>query len=136
MPPQEGCLEVEFGFDLPGNEKDLSRMFYVRSIRYIGALSLPENRQGERSVADDTLGTPLEHVRLKKKAYWMATVLLADQSHVQPRADGKELINLKRFSLPDARRVINETNTKDKAALLMRCLDAAEQTLFGAARTA
>lgn len=147
MPPQEGvnlnesfpqairrCLEIECGFDLPAGEKDFTRVFHVRSIGYVGTLSLPEERQGERPVADDALGTPLEHVKLKKKAYWIATVLITDRSNVKPNADGKELTQLMWYSLADARQIIRQTNSNEKSELLMKCLDNGAQALFGASR--
>lgn len=147
MPPQEGvnvnetffqalrrCLEVEFGLDLPATDKEFSRVLHVRSIRYIGSLQLPSNRQNERPIADDALGTPLEHVRLKKKAYWLAIVLVANRSQIQVTPDGKEITDLRWFSLSESRNIILKTNSEDKAALLMKCLDACEQALHGARR--
>jgi ADP-ribose pyrophosphatase YjhB (NUDIX family) len=147
MPPQEGvnlhetfqqallrCLEVECGLDLPTGDKDLARKFHLRSIRYMGEVPLPEERVGERPVADDALDTWLEPITLRRKAYWMATMLLANQSDISPRPDGKEVIDLKWFPLTDARRIIAETNHANKASLLLRSLDACEKDLRGAAR--
>lgn len=147
MPPQEGvnlhetlqqallrCLEVECGLDLPTGDKELARKFHLRSIRYMGEVPLPEDRVGERPVADDALGTWLEPIKLRRKAYWMATMLLADQSDIDPRPDGKEITDLRWFSLADARRVISETNHADKASLLLKSLDACENDLRGTAR--
>jgi hypothetical protein len=72
-PPQESfpqalrrCLEVECGLQLPEKEEDFARRFYLRSIRYVGTLELPKDRHGERPVADNALGTPLEHIVLRR----------------------------------------------------------------------
>ena len=137
MPPQEGvgiaegfeqalirCLEVECGLDLPKGRTELSRLLYIRSIRFAGTVELPSERQGERPVADDALGTPLEHVILKRKAYWHSTILVSNVQAITPKADGKELLDLRWFKLDEARQAILETNHPDKADLLIRCFDA------------
>ena len=149
MPPQEGvnlnekfpqalrrCLEVECGLSLPPGDLDYSKLIHVRSTRYMGAIDLPPERHGERPVADDVLGTPLEHVKLKKKAYWVATVIVKSTSDISPIPDGKELKELKWFSLSEARDVIVRTNHRPKANLLLRCLDQAKRDLYGANREA
>src|SRR6059036_2640269 len=59
MPPQEGvnlretfqqalhrCLKVECGIDMPISDKQNSRKFHLRSIRYIGQVPLPKGRHG------------------------------------------------------------------------------------------
>jgi ADP-ribose pyrophosphatase YjhB (NUDIX family) len=147
MPPQEGVnlhetfeqalrrsLEVECGLDLPNTDRELSRQLHLRSIRYVGVVPLAEERHGERPVADDALGTWLEHVQLKRKAYWMATMLLANQSDITPHADGKELIDLRWFPLAAARQAIAETNHPEKSELLLKSLDACEKDLTGVKR--
>lgn len=92
------CLEVECGLNLPTEEKALDRALYLRSIRYVGSVALPKDRHGERLVADDVLGTPLEPVKLKRKAYWMATVILGSQADIEPKADGREFLDFKWYS--------------------------------------
>lgn len=144
MPPQEGvnlresfvealhrCLEVECGIDLPSDPKQLARHMYVRSYRFVGMVPLPPGRQGQRPVADDAPGTALEAVKLRRKAYWMATVLLRSQSDIAPKADGKEIVDLRWFSLEDAAEMIRTTNPPDKADLLLRALNLCGQDLRG-----
>lgn len=147
MPPQEGvrlgesfegalyrCLEVECGLDLPETPKALARALHVRSIRRMGTLDLPQERHGERLVADDAVGTPLESVVLRRKAYWMATILVGTQHDIAHRANGKELIDLKWFTFQEAYDVIQRTNHPEKAELLVKCLNACKQDLRGAMR--
>jgi len=136
MPPQEGvnlsenheqalkrCLTVECKLDLPEDPKSFSRLMHIRSYRYMGAVDLPSDRRGERPVADDAIGTAFESVRLKKKAYWMATILIKSKDDISPQPDGKELIDLKWFSFPDAKKLIRETNHPEKATLLLKSFD-------------
>lgn len=144
MPPQEGvnlsesfpqalhrCLEIECGLDLPIDPKSFARAMHVRSYRFIGIVDLPKERRGERPVADDAVGTALESVSLRRKAYWMATVILKDQSDITPSPDGKELIALRWFTFPDAEKIIRETNHLEKAELLTRALHACERDILG-----
>ncbi len=144
MPPQEGvqlsetfesalhrCLEDECGLDIRSDPKILSRLIYVRSYRYMGIINLPLDRHGERLVADDAVGTLLESVKLKRKAYWMATILLSSQSNINPKPDGNELIKLKWFTFAEAEKVIQETNHEEKAVLLMKSLDACRRDVLG-----
>jgi len=136
MPPQEGvnlaedrenalkrCLTVECNLDLPEDPKRFSRLMHVRSYRYIDTIDLPNDRRGERPVADDAVGTVFESVKLKKKAYWMATVILKNKNDISPQPDGKEIIDLEWFSFPDAEKLITETNHPEKAALLLKSLE-------------
>jgi hypothetical protein len=147
MPPQEGvllhetfpdalhrCLRDECGVAVPDDETNRRRMFYTRSFRYVGTLDLPTERFGERPVADDAIGTPLEKVKLKRKAYWLATVLVRTPSDLQVQADGIELLKLEWFAPSDARRLIEETNHPPKAALLLSCIDAALKDVQGATK--
>ena len=149
MPPQEGvnlqekfpqavrrCLEVECGLALPPGDLDYSKLMHFRSTRYVGAIELPLERQGERPVADDVLGTPLEHVRLKRKAYWVTTAIIKSTSDISPVPDGKELRELRWFPLAEARDLISRTNHRPKGYLLLRCLDQALRDLYGTNREA
>jgi ADP-ribose pyrophosphatase YjhB (NUDIX family) len=144
MPPQEGvnlnesfiqalrrCLQTECGIKLPKGESELPRMFHLRSIRFMGKVPLVKGRVGERLVADDAIGTWLEPIKLTKKAYWMATMLLANQSDIIFRPDGKELVDLRWFSLEEARDLISTTNHPDKGRLLLKCFEAAQKSLRG-----
>lgn len=148
MPPQEGvnfretfqqalvrCLKDECGLSLPINPSQASRKLHFRSTRYIGQLLLPSERHGERPIADDVLGTWLESVTLKRKAYWMTTVLVSEQTDISPKPDGRELLSLEWHSFEHARTLILQTNHSDKAQLLLKLLDACERDLCGATRT-
>lgn len=145
MPPQEGvlfkesfmsaltrCLSSECGLHMSEENQTIKPPFYLRSIRFVGLLPLPYERRGERPVADDIAGTPLEKVTLKSKAYWLATILINNSNSITPKADGIELINIKWFTLKEANRLINETNHPKKAALLTKCLNGCQRDLFGA----
>ena len=136
MPPQEGvnlsenheqalirCLTVECRLDLPEDPKSFSRLMHVRSYRYMGSVDLPADRRGERPVADDAIGTAFESVKLKRKAYWMAIILLKAKDDISPQPDGKELIDLRWFTFSEAKKLITETNHPEKANLLLESLD-------------
>jgi ADP-ribose pyrophosphatase YjhB (NUDIX family) len=144
MPPQEGvnlnetfiqalrrCLETECGIRLPKGNNELPRAFRLRSIRYMGKVPLVKGRVGERLVADDATSTWLEPIKLTNKAYWMATMIVAKRADMIFRPDGKKLIDLKWFSLLEARELIAKTNHQAKARLLLKCLDSAESALRG-----
>lgn len=145
MPPQEGvnmketffdalrrCLKVECGLEL--SEFESSETMHVRSIRHVGSVKLPKERHGERPVAGDVLGTPLEHIVLKKKDYWLATILVSDTSSLSPVPDGRELKGVRWFTWRDARREIAFTNHTPKTALLLKCLEMCENDLRGATK--
>lgn len=135
MPPQEGlnigeafdqaiyrCLSVECGFALPADASALERLINVRSIKFLGTVPLAADRQGERLVADNALGTALEGVHLRSKAYWKAAIAISHRDNVRPSPDGNELTELKWFSLSDAERIIVESNHEAKQQLLLRGL--------------
>jgi hypothetical protein len=147
MPPQEGvklsespveavhrCLEVECGIDLPSDSRELARYMHIRSCRFMGVVELPPDRHGERPVADDAVGTVLETVTLKRKAYWMATILLRDRSDIAPVADGRELVDVQWFTFDEAADVIWRTNHAEKANLLIASLEACRRDLMGGPR--
>jgi hypothetical protein len=104
---------------------------YVRSYRFMGVVDLPLDRRGERPVADDAVGTALESVTLRRKAYWMATVLLRDRTDINPVPDGKELVDLRWFTVADAADAFRRTNHPEKSALLLKSLEACKQDLLG-----
>jgi len=145
MLPQEGvslkesfpdalarCLREECGIDVPDVPALRRKLFYLRSIKYVGALKLPRNRIGERPVADDAPGTAFESVELRKKAYWLATIIIKSQHDFPAKADGIELTNVKWFPLAEAREILQQTNDGPKAELLAACIDQAAETLKGA----
>ena len=147
MPPQEGvtiketlqqalrrCLQVECGIPVPVNPSHQSKKLHFRSLKFLGEVALPAERRGERPIADDAHGTWLESITLKRKAYWMATILVANRDDVAPKPDGRELLAFRWYSLPEARQVIRETNHAEKAKLLLRLLDACDRDLRGATR--
>jgi ADP-ribose pyrophosphatase YjhB (NUDIX family) len=145
MPPQEGvnlketfqqalhrCLQVECGINLPINPTHASKKLHFRSIRYFGQVPLPPERIGERPIADDVHGTWLESVTIRRKAYWMATILVSERTDISPKADGKELLDLAWHPLSDARKLIEKTNHAEKARLLLQLIDVCERDLCGA----
>lgn len=145
MPPQEGvnmnegfkdaldrCLRVECGLDLPTDPVARDRLLHLRSIKYLGTLELPSERQGERLVAEDAVGTPVEHVTLKCKAYWKAVLLVTSSADLNPQPDGTELVALRWFPLDEARQSIWDTNHIGKAEMLIQGLIEVKRDLMGA----
>ena len=68
---------------------------------------------------------------MKRKAYWMATILVGLEDDIAPVADGKELTELGWFTFEEAREVVKETNRGAKAKLLVECLNACEEDISG-----
>lgn len=140
MPPQEGVnltekikdalfrgLQEECG--LKGNS--LLQNLYIRSIKYLGALPLPEKRINERSVADDAIGTEFEVVQMRSKAYWQAIIVVASQEEIRPSPNNKEILELKWHTFDEAKSAIEKTNSSAKAKLLLAGLAECEQALQG-----
>ncbi len=135
LPPQEGvglqesfeealyrCLRVECGLDIPEDRHERERVFYIRLIRYARVLDLPRERWGERLIADDCLGTPLESITMRRKAYSVATVLVRSRDAVAPRPDGSEVVEVRWCELAEAEKRIRDSNRPEKAALLVGAL--------------
>ena len=144
MPPQEGvnysetfeqalfrCMEVECGLKLPTNKVKLYQLFHIRTYRFMDVLDLHVERHGERPIANDLHGTVLDNIQLKRKAYWMAPVIISSQSDIKPKPDGKEIIELKWYSFEDAISVIKDTNHMEKAMLLVSSIKACRKDLMG-----
>ena len=144
MPPQEGvriretmadalhrCLREECGVDVPEDEAARRRMFYTRSFRYIDMLDLAEDRVETRPVADDAVGTPLENVPLRRKAYWLATILVRDRGDLAVKPDGTEMEKLQWFTPNAARNIVEKMNHPPKAQLLAKCIDLAMRDFKG-----
>jgi ADP-ribose pyrophosphatase YjhB (NUDIX family) len=142
MLPQEGvmlkealpdalarCLREECKVDVPDDPVQRRRLFYLHSIRYLDTLDLPQSRVGERSVADDAPGTAFESIELKRKAYWLAILLVGHPEHFPAKPDGVELTKLNWFPLAQARGILERTNDAPKAALLTLCIDHATKFL-------
>jgi hypothetical protein len=106
---------------------DLEKVGYFRSVKYLRQIRLQPERWGERPVAPDVHGTLLEHVRLKRKAYWKAVLILDNQEQLNFKPDGKELLDLRWFRFPQARVFIKETNHPEKAQLLLDALRECEE---------
>ena len=53
----------------------------------------------------------------------MATVLIGSQADISPVADGRELLELRWFTFPDAKEIIRTSNDKEKADLLISSLE-------------
>lgn len=144
MPPQEGvrisesfdealrrCLTVECGISAASDPSEFDRLFHLRSIRFIGTIKLSKARQGERLVAPDAVGSSLESVTLTQKSYWLATLIVSSQSELSPVPDGRELLDLKWYSIAEAKHVIESTNHEEKGELLIQALDDCVQDLDG-----
>lgn len=147
MPPQEGvniredfdqavlrCLKDECGISAPVSPTHAQKKQYFRSTIFLGKVPLPKERHGERPIADDSVGTWLESVPLRAKAYWMKTIIVADRTDISPKADGIELIEIAWHTIDEARHVIVQTNHAEKARLLLKLLDKCEQDMRGATR--
>jgi ADP-ribose pyrophosphatase YjhB (NUDIX family) len=119
------CLAVECGLDRPPSREQLERRFYLRSFQYVGVLDLPEHRWGERLIADDAIGTALESIRLRRKAYWVGSVLVPSQESVTPMPDGNEVDRLEWCPVEQADQRLHIANRPEKAELLTRALQAA-----------
>jgi ADP-ribose pyrophosphatase YjhB (NUDIX family) len=123
------CLQVECGLELPEKREQVERNLYVRVIRYAGMLDLPEARRGERDVADDVIGTPLESVKLKRKAYWVGTILVETQDKHDFKPDGIEILELRWCGIEEATEQVKASNRPEKAALLIEAIRGAAKHL-------
>ena len=136
MPPQEGvhmreslqeawlrCLRAECGMELPDDEAQRERQIHLRTIFKLGTLDLPQERWGERLVADDCAGTVLESVQLRRKAYWAALSLVTSSSAISVQFEGNELVELVWLPLDEARARIEENNRPQKAELILQGID-------------
>lgn len=145
MPPQEGvnynesianalerCLEIECGVNVAGQEWE--RSAHVRSIAYEGKIDLSAERRGERPVADNVTGTLLEGIKLRRKAYWVATIIVSSEESIVWTPNGTELLELRWFPIIEAREAIRRTNIATKADFLLRCLEKSGRALCGADR--
>lgn len=144
MPPQEGvciresfqdaffrCVQDECGINVPLEPNARRRLFYLRHIEYLGVTALPRDRWGERHVADDAADTPLGHVQLKKKAYWAQIAVVKTTSDIEPKPDGREIVNAGWFEFEKARELVQSTNRPEKAALVLKGLALCERHLCG-----
>ncbi len=122
------CLREECRIEVPAERRQL---FYLHSIRYLDTLDLRADRIAERLVADDATGTVFESVDLRKKAYWLATLIVKNPSDFPAIADGTELTKLTWMPLSQARETLKRTNEEPKAALLTECIDRAAKVLKG-----
>ena len=98
---------------------------------FIGVINLHPSRHGEREISQNIQGTIFEGIRLKKKAYWMAPVLLDNQDAIKFKPDGKEILELKWCSFNEAKKLIKDSNHDSKAELLLKSLDACEKHVTG-----
>jgi GAF domain-containing protein len=141
MPPQEGimleesveeaawrCLdeEVEICVDDPSRRRNVATL---RNTHFLGRLALPEDRHGERPIADDIGEGPLSVIPMKAKAYWAAILVFRSQYDVSAAANRREVDAVEWCSFEDARHRIDGTVRKEKAVLLHEGLDHAERSL-------
>lgn len=144
MPPQEGvnyqesfesaiyrCLDEECSLPIFNSDLASRKQIYIRSINYSGVLDLHKSRHGEREVASDIHGTILEGTTLKKKAYWVATILIEDKNTINPKPNKIEILELEWFNFTDAREIIEKSNHKDKGKLLVKALNKCELDITG-----
>lgn len=143
MPPQEGVnikesffealargLSEECNIKILEHNGTLRSDFYLRDIRYVGTLRLPPGRWGERSVAGDVSEGLLSHVRMTKKAYWAAYIIIGETHTIRARPNCREINELKWMTFDEASTVIQE-NRDEKAVLLMGCLRTGMQHVVG-----
>ncbi|QDC44585.1 NUDIX domain-containing protein [Methylophilus medardicus] len=143
MPPQEGvnlkdsfkdavdrCLSQEFGLDSKIRKELLSNN--IKSIRYIATIPLIKDRRNERLVADDAIGTWMEHISMTKKAYWKCTIIIDKQDSIKPVPNMTEVLDFKWYALAEARKVIQSSNLPDKANLLLTIFDKCHNDIHGA----
>ncbi|HEV3440818.1 MAG TPA: hypothetical protein VG122_25920 [Gemmata sp.] len=114
---------------MPEKREQVERNLYVRVIRYAGMLDLPEARRGERDVTDDAIGTPLESVKLKRKAYWVGTILVETQDKHDFKPDGIEILELRWCGIEEATEQVKASNRPEKAALLIEAIRGAAKHL-------
>lgn len=144
MPPQEGvnlnesfedaayrCLSTECSIDM---EKLVKRnSIYIRSIRYLDTLELIDGRKGERPVVDSANNNLYGFIKLKGKAYWIASTILAegDNNAADVAPNGLELTEIKWFNCDEALIAIQKTNRKEKASMLAKGLSMIIEDLHG-----
>lgn len=141
MPPQEGvmldesvesaawrCLEEEVGIsvDDPGRRRNLAAF---RNKHFLKRLSLPEDRRGERPIADNVDEGPLSLIQMKSKAYWAAILVFGSQYEVGAAANHREVSAAEWCTLDEARKRIAGSVREEKAAILRDGLELAERAL-------
>lgn len=141
MPPQEGvmlkesveaaawrCLDEEVGFSVgdPGRRRNVAAF---RNNHFLERLSLPRDRHGERPIADDVGDGPLGLIQMKAKAYWAAILVFGSQYEVGAAANRREVNAAEWCTLDEARRRIDRSVRKEKAAMLRDGLALAERAL-------
>jgi hypothetical protein len=143
MPPQEGVNFRESFLEALARglleECDVSVLqadgrvrpgFYLRDIEYADTLWLPPERWGERAVAGNVGDSLLSQVRLRKKAYWVAYLVVDDRRAVRGRANLREVAEVRWMTFDEAAAGI-EQNRPEKALLLLGCLRKGMQHLVG-----
>jgi hypothetical protein len=144
MPPQEGVnlreplvdalargLSEECNFSINESDGTLKSDYYLRDVEYVDTLWLPPERWGERAVAGNVVDTPFSHIVLRKKAYWVAYLIVGDVRVVRTRPNLREVVDVVWMSADEAATAM-QANRDDKAALLARCLQKGMQHLLGA----
>lgn len=143
MPPQEGvnfreslrsalarCLMEECQIAIENEGGALKRDFYLRDIQYLGMLDLPPSRWGERAVAGNVEDSIFSQIKMKRKAYWTAALIVPSQGSVSFVPNPNELAELRWLPLETARHWM-KSNRPEKAMLLDRALDRGTQHLLG-----
>lgn len=122
------CLdeEVEFSVDDPGRRRNVAAF---RNKHFLQRLQLPEDRHGERPIAEDVGDGPLGLIQMKAKAYWAAILVFGSQYEVGAGANRREINAVEWCTFDEARSRIESSVRKEKAAMLHSGLELAERAL-------
>jgi len=144
MPPQEGVdlhekladamvrgLREECGVEIADARGRYHRKFYIRDVRYLGTLDLPPERWEERSIAGNVGDSMFSHIKMRKKAYWSASITIPSRQAINPVPNISEVQELRWMTLDEARTAI-QSNRPEKADLLEGALRRGVQHLLGA----
>lgn len=107
--------EVGIRVDDPGGERQLATQ---RDLRYLGRVSLPPERHGERPTADNVGDGPLSLITMRAKAYWGVFLTLRSQRDVVATPNGREVDAVEWCSFEDALERISGTVREEKAELI------------------
>lgn len=146
MPPQEGVnfgetlaaalmrgLWEECGLQVADENGLLLPTIYIRHIEYIDTLVLPRERWGERSVAGNVEDSFFSHIKMKKKAYWAAYVIVADSVTHSPTPNLNEIVEARWVPLDDVPGLL-ASNRPEKRAMLMDIIHRGIHQLVGSQR--
>lgn len=118
-------LEEEVGIriDDPGAERQLATQ---KDVRYLGRAELPEERWGERPIADNVGDGVLSLVTMKAKAYWGVFLLFRSQHELVAAANDREIDAVEWCSFDTAHERVSATVREPKAELIREGLQLAQ----------